>query len=290
LIVPQAVPLQLVPDTVQATAVFEVPVTEATNCWVAPAVTDTLAGVTLMTTAAKIVRLADADLDGSATLVAITPTVAGECAKDGAVNTAEFALDESVPQEEPLQPVPLRPQVTAVFEVPVTLAVRGWTPATGTSALVGLMLINTESAARIVTLAEADFVGSATLVAFTVTVAGEGTLAGGAYSPLPEIVPHAALTQPAPLTLQATSVFEVPITFAKNCWVFPIVTEDSSGITVIVIGVELTVRVAMLLVTLPVELLTATPNSDPLSELEVAAVVYVAEFAPLIYFPFLSHW
>ena len=46
----------------------------------------------------------------------------------------------------------------------------------GTAALVGLMLSKTESAARIVTLAEADFVGSATLVAFTVTVPGEGTL------------------------------------------------------------------------------------------------------------------
>jgi hypothetical protein len=31
-IVPQAVPLQPVPDTVQVTAVFDVPVTEAANC------------------------------------------------------------------------------------------------------------------------------------------------------------------------------------------------------------------------------------------------------------------
>jgi hypothetical protein len=31
-IVPQVAPLQLVPDTVQVTAVFDVPVTEATNC------------------------------------------------------------------------------------------------------------------------------------------------------------------------------------------------------------------------------------------------------------------
>jgi hypothetical protein len=79
------------------------------------------------------------------------------------------------------------------------------------------MLSKTESAATIVTLTEADFVGSATLVAFTVTVPGEGTLAGGAYSPLAEIVPHAAPTHPAPLTLQATAVFEVPVTVPKNC-------------------------------------------------------------------------
>jgi hypothetical protein len=32
LIVPQAVPLQPAPDTVQSTAVFDVPVTEAANC------------------------------------------------------------------------------------------------------------------------------------------------------------------------------------------------------------------------------------------------------------------
>jgi hypothetical protein len=41
------------------------------------------------------------------------------------------------------------------------------------------MLNKTATAAIIDTPAEADFVGSATLVAFTVTVAGEGTLVGG---------------------------------------------------------------------------------------------------------------
>ena len=90
-------------------------------------------------------------------------------------------------------------------------------PAVGTEALVGLMLNKTASAVAIVTLAEADLVGSATLVAFTVTVAGEGTLVGGMYSPLAEIVPHATPVQPAPLTVQVTAVFEVPVTFPTNC-------------------------------------------------------------------------
>jgi hypothetical protein len=52
------------------------------------------------------------------------------------------------------------------------------TLAVGTEALVGLMLINTAVATTTVTLAEADLVGSATLVTVTWNVAGEGTLAG----------------------------------------------------------------------------------------------------------------
>ena len=51
----------------------------------------------------------------------------------------------------------------------------------GTEALAGLMLNNMATAATMVTLAEADLVGSATLVAVTVTAAGEGTLAGATY-------------------------------------------------------------------------------------------------------------
>jgi len=53
------------------------------------------------------------------------------------------------------------------------------TLAVGTSALVGLMLNKTAAAATMVTLADADLVGFATLVTVTWSVAGEGTLAGG---------------------------------------------------------------------------------------------------------------
>ena len=62
-----------------------------------------------------------------------------------------------------------------------------------------------------------------------------------------------------------------------------------SGLTVIAINAELTVRVAAMLVTLPVELLTATLNCDPLSDVAVTAVVYVADVAPLINVPFFRH-
>ena len=104
-----------------------------------------------------------------------------------------------------------------MFDVPVTLAVKSCMPEVETEALVGLILSKTASAAVTVTLAEADLVGSATLAAFTVTVAGEGTLDGEVYSPLAEIIPHAAPVQPTPLTVQVTAVFEVPDTFPANC-------------------------------------------------------------------------
>ena len=80
------------------------------------------------------------------------------------------------------------------------------------------MLNKIASAAIMVALAEADFVGSATLVAVTVTVAGEGaTLGGGMYRPPLEIVPHAAPLHPAPLTVQVIAVFDDPVTFPTNC-------------------------------------------------------------------------
>jgi hypothetical protein len=50
--------------------------------------------------------------------------------------------------------------------------------AVGTAALAGLILSKIAAAATMLTLAEADLVGSATLVTITLTVAGEGTLAG----------------------------------------------------------------------------------------------------------------
>jgi len=54
------------------------------------------------------------------------------------------------------------------------------TLAVGTSALVGLMLSKTAAVATMVTLADADLVRFATLVALTWSVAGEGAFAGAA--------------------------------------------------------------------------------------------------------------
>jgi hypothetical protein len=77
-----------------------------------------------------------------------------------------------------VQPAPVRLHATAVFDVPETVAVKESTLAVGTVALAGLMLSKTAAAAAMVTFAEAVLVGSATLVAITWSVAGEGTLDG----------------------------------------------------------------------------------------------------------------
>ena len=178
LMTPHAVPLQPDPFTVHVAPVLEVPVTEAENCCVAPVATEALVGLTVTTIAGTTATVADADLLGSAALVTITLTPDGEGATDGAAYTADSPFVESVPQAEPLQPGPLRLQATAVFDVPVTVAVNDCIPAAGTEALVGLMLTSRGTAATMVTLAEADFFGSATLVAVTLTVAWEGALDG----------------------------------------------------------------------------------------------------------------
>jgi hypothetical protein len=127
-----------------------------------------------------IVTVADAVLLGSAMLVATTLTLAGEGATSGAVYTAANELDATVPQEDPLQPAPFKLHATVVIDVPVTVAVNESVLAAGTEALVGLMLSKTAVAATREMLAEADLVGSATLVTVTFTIAGEGTLAGAA--------------------------------------------------------------------------------------------------------------
>ena len=50
-----------------------------------------------------------------------------------------------------------------------------------------------------------------------------------------------------------------------------------------------TVRVAGLLVALPIELVTVTVNAAPLSTADVADMVYVVLVAPVIFAPFLCH-
>jgi hypothetical protein len=85
LTVPQVAALHPVPCTFHVTAVFDVPTTDALNCWVAPVASDVLAGVTVTLTTGTMVTLAEAVLLGSAMLVAATVTLGGEGATDGAV-------------------------------------------------------------------------------------------------------------------------------------------------------------------------------------------------------------
>lgn len=68
---------------------------------------------------------------------------------------------------------------------------------------------------RTVTVAEADFVESALLVAVTVTVEEEGTAEGAVYCPL-EIVPTVVFPLATLFTVQETAELVVPVTEAKN--------------------------------------------------------------------------
>jgi len=201
--------LEIVPPVaVQVTAVLELPVTVAVNCWVAPACTDAVTGemLTLIAGAAWIVTLALADLVVSAAEVAVTvklPAVAP------AVKRPAF---EIVP--------PVAVQLTAVFEAPVTVAVNCLVAPVCTDAVVGEMLTLTTGAAWTVTVALADLVESATEVAVTKKLPA---LAPAVNRPAFEIVP--------PVAVQLTAVFEVPVTAGVE--LHDILTVSLGGVGVI---------------------------------------------------------
>jgi len=83
--VPQALPEQPLPATLQVTAVFVVLITVAVNCWVFPATTCAVVGEMLTATGGRMVTVADAALVLSATAVAVTITCAGLGTVPGAV-------------------------------------------------------------------------------------------------------------------------------------------------------------------------------------------------------------
>lgn len=64
----------------------------------------------------------------------------------------------------------------------------------------------------------------------TVTVGGEGGIAGAVYTPEEETIPNVELPPAMPFTVQATAVFEVPVTVAVNCWIWPTWTEAIVGV------------------------------------------------------------
>jgi len=68
------------------------------------------------------------------------------------------------------------------------------------------------------------------------------------------------------------------------------VNVNEAGLAAGDVGAGFTVSVAALLVTLPAELLTATVNSAPLSEVATGGVEYVDVFVPGMFVPFFSHW
>jgi hypothetical protein len=94
---------------------LDAPVTVAENCCVAPTESVALAGVTVMTTGRTTVNVVEPLIVGLAFDLAVTVTVRGEdtFAAAGAVYSPEVLMD---PEPEMLH-------VTAVFVVPVTVAV-----------------------------------------------------------------------------------------------------------------------------------------------------------------------
>jgi hypothetical protein len=74
---PQLLPEQPEPLTLQLTALFEVPVTLTWNCCCVPRATIAVVGETVTTTGAMMVTVAEAEALISATDVAVTTTLEG---------------------------------------------------------------------------------------------------------------------------------------------------------------------------------------------------------------------
>src|SRR5690242_7281948 len=128
----------------------------------------------MLTATGLRVIAAVADLVGSATLVALTVTVVAEAIIPGAVYRPEVEIEPVAGEID---------QVTAVLVLPVTAAVNCCVLPPWRLAESGVRLTATAAAGLSVTAAVADFVGSATLVALTVTVVAEETVAGAVYRP-----------------------------------------------------------------------------------------------------------
>ena len=101
--------------------------------------------------------------------------------------------------------------VTLEFAVFESVAVKGCVWLSVTVAAAGEML--TATGGFSVTVAVVDFVGSATLVAVTVTACTAVVFAGAVYRPVAEMVPSAGLTD------HVTFVLLFHATFAMNCCV-----------------------------------------------------------------------
>ena len=133
-----------------------------------------------------------------------------------------------MPQEPETQPVPETLQVTAVFEVPLTVAVNCCLPFTAMVSAAGEIETLIPPLEPIVTLAMPTWVGSNSERALTVTVAGLGAVAGAVYKPPELICPHVMPLHPAPVTLQTTTLEPV----AENCNCPPGLTCADEGETV----------------------------------------------------------
>jgi len=162
-----------------------------------------------------------ADWAASATLVAVMMTLCPALIVAGAVYRPVL---ESAPTSG------LSDQVTLVLLVPVTVAVNGWVCEAVRFTEAG-PIVTTGGGIKL-TLALADWVASATLVAVMMTLCPALIVAGAVYRPVLESAPTAGLSD------QVTLVLLVPVTVAVNCWlceavrfteVGPMVTTGGGG-------------------------------------------------------------
>jgi hypothetical protein len=181
--------------------------------------------VTFTAVADWITTLAEADLVVSATEVALTVADDGVGTVAGAVYKPD---DVIVPQEPETQPVPETLQVTAVFELPVTVALNCCVPFTAIIMESGEIETLTPPPEPRVTTAVPTWDRSNNEAALTVTVAGLGVAIGAVYRPVELICPQVMPLQPAPVTLQTTTLEPV----ALNCNCAPGLTCADEGETV----------------------------------------------------------
>jgi hypothetical protein len=83
-----------------------------------------------------------------------------------------------VPNAELPPAIPFTFQLTVVFDVLLTVAEKAWLAPTATVAFGGATATVIAGGAVIVSVDDAERAGSATELAVTVTVAGDGTVAG----------------------------------------------------------------------------------------------------------------
>lgn len=120
-----------------------------------------------------------------------------------------------VPHPAATHPAPDTVQLTAVFDVPVTLAVNCCCPVAAIVAEPGEIVTPIVAGIPIVTVALPDCVRSKREVATTVTTAGLGAAKGAVYNPSAVISPHVMPLQPAPEMPQTTTSSSAPD--ALNC-------------------------------------------------------------------------
>lgn len=188
-----------------------VPETLAVNVCDAPG--DTMAGlgstVTFTGTAELIMTASDAAFEGSAAGVAVIVTWSGDGASEGAVYIALLPapVPTIVPHAAPAQPAPdtLQEIIMLGLEFATGVSVAAKLPLPPAVTAEGPFTLNVKWLI-IVSAMDALFDGSATLVAVSSTVGGEGSICGAVKTPFGVAVPHALPAHPAPSRVQLVAV------------------------------------------------------------------------------------